>query len=147
MPRCREPAKMIETNHVHVSKQRTDSVDAPTKARLPQRLPVVDRIAPELSLGAERVGGYASHELWFPIFVQQEQLRVGPDVTRVRRNEKRQITNQAHALSVGITFDPFALAVQQELSKADFIDVARQIMPRAGQGCRHTLDQLNRPFK
>src|SRR5262249_55853991 len=127
MPGRREPTKMIQTNHIHVRKQRTYAVDAPAKARLPQRVPVVDRVAPKLSLGAEGIGGHAGHELWPPLIVQQEQLWVRPNVARVRRNEKRQITNQADAFSAGISFESFALAEQQELGKTDLINVARQI--------------------
>src|SRR2546422_7785466 len=133
-------SKMIETDHIHVGEQRTESIDAPAIAGLSQRLPVVDGVAPELSLGAEVIGGHAGDELWPPLFVQQEQVRVGPNVARVRRNEKGQIANQAHALSSGISTKPVTLAKQEELSKADLIDVTRQITPGPVQSCRHSLD-------
>src|SRR5262245_16588822 len=132
MPGGREPTKMIETNHIHVGEQRTDAIDAPAIAGLPQRVPVVDGVAPELTLGAEIIWGHAGHKLWPLVFVQQEQLRVGPNVARVRRNEKGQVTNQAHALSYGVSFKALALAEQQELSKANLINVACQIAPSLG---------------
>ncbi len=42
---------------------------------------------------------------------------------------------------------PFPLAKQQELSKANLIDLARQIAPGLGQSFWHTLDQLRRPLE
>src|SRR5262249_62220787 len=131
---------MVQPNHIHGGEQRTDSIDAPPITSLPQHVPVVDRVTPELSLRAEIIRGHASHELRPLLFIQQEQLRVGPNVARVRRNEKGQVTNQAHALSAGMSFQPFALAEQQELSEANLIDVARQIAPGLGYSCRLTLD-------
>jgi hypothetical protein len=35
---------------------------------------------------------------------------------------------------------PFPLAKQQELSKANLLDLARQLAPGLGQSCWHTLD-------
>src|SRR5215813_13691617 len=102
MPRGRERTKMIQTDHIHVGKQRTYAIDAPTIASLSQGLPVVDGVTPELPLGAEVIGGHPGNVLWPPLFVQQEQVWVVPNVARVGRNEKWQIANQAHALSSGI---------------------------------------------
>ena len=71
---------MIQTNYIHVSQQRTEAIDAPAIAGPAQRVPVIDGVAPELSLGAELIGGHTSHEARLVLFVQQEQLRTGPNV-------------------------------------------------------------------
>src|SRR5262249_173848 len=147
MPRCCESTKMVKANHIHMGEQSTHAIDAPAIASLPQRLPVVDRVAPELSLRAKVIGRYACHALWPVLFVQQKYLRVSPDRARMRRHEKGQITNQAHALGTGISSEPFALAEQQELSKATLIDIVRQIAPRSSQSRRRTVHQLYRPLE
>src|SRR5262249_55330371 len=118
MPRCCESTKMVKANHIHMGEQSMHAIDAPAIASLSQRLPVVDGVAPELSVGAEVIGRYTSYELWLVLLVQQKYLWVSPDVARVRRHKKRQITNQAHAFRAGISSEPIALAKQQELSKA-----------------------------
>src|SRR4029453_8181593 len=42
---------------------------------------------------------------------------------------------------------PFPLTEQQELSKANLIDLARQLAPSLGQSCRHAFDKLRRPLE
>jgi hypothetical protein len=80
VPGGREATEMVQTNHIHVSQQRTEAIDAPAIAGPAQLVPVVDGVAPELSLGAEIIGGHAGHEARPVLFVQQEQFRIGPNV-------------------------------------------------------------------
>src|SRR5690348_1524064 len=56
VPGSREATKMIQTNHVNVGQQGTQTGYPPTVAGLPKGIPVVDRIAPELSLRTEIIG-------------------------------------------------------------------------------------------
>src|SRR5262249_16962054 len=84
MPRRRECAEMIESHCVDVSEQRAQAVDAPGIAAGGQRVPVVDRIAPSLPLCAEVVGRHTGDDTWSALRVEQEQLRIRPDVARVR---------------------------------------------------------------
>ena len=51
VPGGRERAEMIQADQVHVSQQRAESVDPPGIAGPAMRLPVVDRVAPELPCG------------------------------------------------------------------------------------------------
>ena len=147
VPGGREPAKMIQTDRVHVGEKRTDAIDAPAIAGPTQGVPVVDGVAPELSLRAEIIRGYAGDEERPLPFVQQEQLRVGPNVARVGGDEKGQVADQAQAPGAGMFLQPFALAEQQELRKTNLIDPGRQIAPGCGQSGRHAPDQLCRPFE
>ena len=79
--------------------------------------------------------------------VQQEQLRVGPNVARIRGNEKGQVANQAHALRMCVFPEPFALAEQQELREAHPADLIRQFASDLLERRRLALDQLCRPFE
>src|SRR5262249_53732951 len=47
--RCKG-AEVIQTNHIHVHEQSAQAIDAPTITSLLQRVPIVDRVAPELPL-------------------------------------------------------------------------------------------------
>ena len=107
VPGGRERAEMIQANHVHVGQQGAQAVDAPAIAGPAQGVPVIDRVAPELSLGTEVVGWHAGDEARPVLFVQQEQLRVGPHVARVGGDEEGQIADQAHALGVGMFLQAF----------------------------------------
>src|SRR5262249_29663281 len=63
-----------------MGEQSMHAIDAPAIASLSQRLPVVDGVAPELSVGAEVIGRYTSYELWLVLLVQQKYLWFSPDV-------------------------------------------------------------------
>ena len=88
---------MIEADRVDVCQQRACPVDPPPVAVDPERIPVIDRIAPALSVCAEVIRGDAGDDMRPAVRIEQEQFRVGPDVTRVRGDEERQVADQAHA--------------------------------------------------
>src|SRR5258705_13937799 len=52
VPRGRESAEVIQSNRIHVSEQGTQPVDRPAITGCANRIPVVNRIAPQLSLRA-----------------------------------------------------------------------------------------------
>src|SRR6516164_10352894 len=56
MPCRRERAEMIQPKNVHLSQQGAQAVDAPTIAGSANSVPVVDGVAPKLSLRAEIIG-------------------------------------------------------------------------------------------
>lgn len=126
VPRGGESTKVIQPNRVDVREQGAHPIDAPAKAGSPMGLPVVHRVAPKLSIGAEVVWRYAGYEKWVEVIIEQEQLGVGPNIARIPRNKKGQIANQADALGTRAFPEPFALPEQQELREAELLDSVRQ---------------------
>src|SRR5262249_6739006 len=114
-----ECAEMIQADRGHVSPQGAQAVDGPGGTRNTKRVPVIDGVAPELSLGAEVVRRHTGDEPWSVARVQQEQLRVGPHIARIRGNEKRQVADQAHTLGMGVFLQALPLTKQQELRKTN----------------------------
>ena len=110
-------------------------------------VPVVDGIAPELPFRAEIVGRHARDNLQLVSLAKQEELGVGPDVARVGRNEERQIADQLHALVMRVLFETLRLPREQELSKANELDLVRQLAPRLIQRSRGAPDQLDGPLE
>ena len=80
MPCRGESAEVIQAYHVDMREQGTQPIDPPAIAHIPQSLPVVNGIAPELAGGAEVVGRHACDKEGPPVFIQPEQLRIGPYV-------------------------------------------------------------------
>src|ERR1700681_3170577 len=117
---------MIQANHVDASQQRPQPRDAPMIAGLPKSVPVIDGVAPKLSLRAEVIGWHTGNEERPALLVQQKQLRVGPDVARIGRDEEGQVADQAQALAEGACLEPLALAGHQELREAHLPDLIRQ---------------------
>ena len=79
-----ESAEVIQAYHVDMREQGAQPIDPPAIARVPQSLPVINGIAPELARRAEIVGGHARDKEGPIVFVQPEQLRIGPHVARIR---------------------------------------------------------------
>ncbi len=110
MPCSRECPEVIQTNHVNVGQQGAQTVDEPGVAGPAMSVPVIYRVAPKLPLSTEVVGGNPRNNAGLAMFVQQKQLRVGPHIAGIRRNEERQIADQTHALDTGIVLHAIALA-------------------------------------
>src|ERR1700678_1267709 len=72
VPRSREPAEVIEANHIDVSQQSTQPIDAPAITSRTHRIPVVNGIAPQLTLRAEIIGRNSGDEAWAKLLIEQE---------------------------------------------------------------------------
>src|SRR5262245_5219734 len=71
VPGGRERTEMIQANHIHVSQQGSHAVYPPTIAGPTKGVPIIDRIAPQLPLGAERVRRHTRDDKRPTLFVQQ----------------------------------------------------------------------------
>src|SRR6202167_1354697 len=125
VPRSREPTEVIHANHIDVSQQSTQPIDAPAITSRTHGIPVVNRIAPQLTLRAEIIGRNSGDEARPMLLIEQEQFRVRPNITGIRGNKERQIADQAHAPGMGMLLDLIGLAEQQELREADLINLTR----------------------
>src|ERR1700728_2681455 len=72
VPRSREPAEVIQANHIDVSQQSAQPIDAPPITSRPHGIPVVNGIAPQLTLRAEIIGRNSGDEAWPMLLVEQE---------------------------------------------------------------------------
>ena len=136
VPGRRKAAEVIEPNHVHVSQQSPQAVDAPAIAGLAKRLPIVNRIAPELSLSAEVVGRHSGDEAR-PVLVRRAETV--PGWPRHRSNpEKRKMAGRRSGARLWRARSPSGvrLAEQQKLRKANLIDLAASVLARLGQSRR-----------
>src|SRR5262249_14298029 len=147
VPCRRECSEVIEADRVDVAEQGPQAIDAPAVATRGQRVPVIDRIAPELSSRAEVVRRHTGDDAWPVLPVEQEQLGVGPHVARIRRDEEGQVTDQAHAFGEGMGLQAGSLTEQQELSKSNLVRVARQISPRPVERGRRSADEILWPLE
>src|ERR1700733_14635882 len=72
VPASRESAEVIQANHIDVSQQSTQPIDAPAITGRTQGIPVVNGIAPQLTLRAEIIGRNSSDEAWPMLLIEQE---------------------------------------------------------------------------
>src|SRR5262250_2386069 len=86
MPRSAKRPEVVEPNQINMCQQRLKSVNAPAITRAEKRFPVIHRVTPELSFGAEIIRRYAGNELWPEIRIEMETLRIGPNIARIERH-------------------------------------------------------------
>src|ERR1700728_1287907 len=115
VPRSREPAEVIQANHIDVSQQSAQPIDAPPITSRTHGIPVVNGIAPQLTLRAEIIGRNSGDEARPMLLIEQEELRVRPNVTGIRGNKEGQIPDQAHALGMGMLPELIGLAEHHKL--------------------------------
>src|SRR5690349_1029889 len=147
MPGRSERAEMIQTNDLDMRQQRAQPGNAPLIARFAKSIPVVYRITPKLARRAEQVRRNSGCESGTEMFVQQKEFRMRPHIARVGRHEKREIADNAHALTAGMRLEPLALAEQQELDETNLADLIRHLSPGSIDRCRIAADKLLRPLE
>src|SRR5271155_3183028 len=72
VPRRREPAEVIQANHIDVSQHGAQPIDAPPITSRTHGIPVVNGIAPQLTLCAEIIGRNSGDEFWPMLLIEQE---------------------------------------------------------------------------
>src|SRR5580700_2483157 len=72
VPRSREPAEVIQANHIDVSQQSTQPIDAPPITSRTRGIPVVNGIAPQLTLRAEIIGRNSGDEARTTLLIEEE---------------------------------------------------------------------------
>src|SRR5262245_34304139 len=112
MPRRCEPAKMIQTNDIDKNEKRTQAVNAPAIATLPIHFPVVDGVTPKLSFQAEIIRRHAGDESRTAMLVEQKELGIGPDITGIGRNEKREVADEVYTFFPTVSHEALPLAEQ-----------------------------------
>ena len=83
LPECFEAAEMIDAHDVDKREELAEPRDPPGVALVLHRLPVVLRVAPELTRRAEVVGRYASDRLGRAVDVEVEERLMRPDIGAV----------------------------------------------------------------
>src|SRR5271154_590018 len=72
VPRSREPAEVIQANHIDMGQQSTEPIDAPPITSRTHSIPVVNGIAPQLTLRAEIIGRNSGNEAGPMLLIEHE---------------------------------------------------------------------------
>src|SRR5205823_5862840 len=96
-----EATEVIDAHQVHQFQQMAEAGDPPRVAFGGHRLPVVQRVAPQLAAGAEVVRWYAGNDDWLASCVEFEQVLVGPYICAVVGDEDRDVAHDAYSKFFG----------------------------------------------
>ena len=142
-----EADEMIEPDRVEATQVAAQPLNPPAVAGFAQARPVVERVAPELAVGAEVVGRHAGDAAPFALLVEQEQLLVLPDVGAIVRHEHRNIAEQQHAQVTRVPAQALPLAIEQQLNELVIRDFVGKLAASGFERCWLTTAQLGRPME
>ena len=100
-----QTAEMVDAYAVKEGECIAHTLAPPSIAILLHTLPIVERIAPELTVGAEVIGRHACHCLGTKLSIEQEELVVCPDVGTVVGNVDGNVPDHGDAALVGVCLD------------------------------------------
>ena len=110
-------------------------------------LPVVNGIAPELTVGGKGIRRTSSHYLRPAGLIQLEKLGVCPHVHRIQRHINGHVTDDADAFFIGITAQGFPLPVKLILQEILPGDGFRQFLSFFFQGFGLSQFYILRPVQ
>ena len=125
-----EAAEVVEPHAVDEGEHGAEAVDPPGVAGARERVPAVERVAPQLSGGAEVVGGHAGLESGPAVGGELEDLRVRPDVGAVVGDEDRDVAHDLDPAVAGLRAHRGPLLEEQPLLELDLADLARELASR-----------------
>ena len=112
-----EAAEVVDADDVVKRKGGADAADPPGVALRLVRAPIVHGVAPQLAGRRKVVGRHPRHAAGGAVFVEFEEVRVGPHVGRVRRDVQRQVADDADAQPVDVGAQVRPLAAELVLQK------------------------------
>ena len=109
--------EMVEANHIIHLGSGGQTAHPPAVAGVGHLFPVINGIAPELTVFRKGIGRTACHHFGTAVFVQQEQFRCRPDIGGIQGNVNGNITDDADALAVGVCAKGLPLTVKLVLQE------------------------------
>src|ERR1700757_326863 len=79
-PSSNEGPEMIQPNTIHVSKESAQTIYKKSEPGAAECIPIIDGVAPQLSVLTEIVRGHSGDKSRTEFFVKQEQFRVRPHI-------------------------------------------------------------------
>ncbi len=113
-----EAAEVIDADHVGELRRGAQAFDPPAVVAACLRIPVIQRVAPELAVLREVVGRHAGHRVGAAVAIDPQDLRMRPGVA-VERDINRHVAEKIDAVVVGISVEPGPLIEKQELDHLD----------------------------
>ena len=98
-PVCLKAAEMVDPQVIGQSQLTADTVDPPFVTGCFVVIPVIERVAPQLSGSTEIIWRYSGYAGRVALRIELEQLLVRPDIGAVECDEDRDITDDLNAFS------------------------------------------------
>src|SRR5437016_5523380 len=131
-PTRSKSAKVIDARDVHGLQRGPHACNPPFETIGQHAFPVIKRVTPELSGGAEIIRRHAGYNYRTPILIELELIGVSPDIRRIVGHEYRNIAEQAEVAFVAISLKRRPLFEEQKLKELLRFDLVAQVGAGAG---------------
>ena len=146
LPVLAEAAEVVETDNVGLGQRPAHAAHPPIVATALQFIPAVERIAPALSSRREGVRWNAGDAFRFEAFaVEAEELRMGPDISRIVADKDGDITDQTDGAAAAVAVQRAPLLEEGELKKAAALELFGQHFTDGSQRCRIAMGERGGP--
>src|SRR6266851_9405150 len=123
LPALRKSAEMIEADVVEIVRDPAHPVDPPRISLLLHHVPAIKRIAPALSVFAEKIRRHAGDDFGIEVGAQTKQIGVGPDIGAIKIYEDRDVAHDANRMSRAIGSKRLPLFEEKQLHGAADIEL------------------------
>ncbi len=97
-------------------------------------VPVIQRVAPQLSIGAESIRRTAGHSDRLPVFIQLEELGMAPGIHRVQGDINRQVADDVDSFSIRVVPEFLPLLEEQILNRFIEVNILAVLLRQTGHG-------------
>ena len=125
-PIALQTAEMVDTDGIVELARGAETPDPPAVAVVSHTVPVIERVAPELTVGGEVIGRDARDLRRAALIVELEVLALRPHVGAVERDIDRHVADDPDALLADIRAQRVPLAEEQILRENAEADILRE---------------------
>ncbi len=145
LPVGAETAEMIDAHDVHLAQHGADALQPPSVAGSLVHLPAVKRVTPQLAAGRIIVRRHPGNHSWAAFRVQEEKLRVGPDIRAVMGDEDRDIADDLDLALARSLVHRIPLAEENELAEGMPLDRLGVLAASGSQRLRLAIPKRRLP--
>src|SRR3954470_7681897 len=145
LPELGEAAKMVKTDKVTGLRGPAQALDPPAIAAAADRIPVVERITPPLSVGAKVIGRDPRDDVWCEVITQAEQIAVRPNVGTVVIHKNGNIAHHANGFVRAVMAKRMPLLPEEKLQDAAYGKIRSEFLLGRFDRSRFAAGQRRRP--
>ena len=137
---------MVNTQHIIHIESIPETAHPPVKAGASMIIPVVKWISPQLACSRKAIWRTASYSQRLTLLIQLKQLWMGPGIGTVHSYIDRNITNDFHALAVGISLQLLPLSSKEILHEHLELNIKIQFLAVVVHGIAPAETNILWPF-
>src|SRR5437899_5688852 len=146
LPVLGKSAEMIEADVVKIARDPAHAVDPPRISLRLHHIPAIERMAPTLTVFAEKIWRHAGDDLGIEFRRQAIQIGMGPDIGAVEIDKNRDVAHDANRTLRAIGSKRLPLFEEKELHDAADVEIIEHFRVRLLDRRRIAMSQFAGPM-